>query len=119
MMRKITGNPGSWDEHAHYSPDGKRIVWASSRGLRYDGQNAKEVFTTTQLDYWIMDADGSNEKRLTYFNEPGHEHFRGPGPPVKGVDFSWAPDGMRFVACLLRGETKALASVVIVELTDR
>ncbi len=115
-MRKVTGSPDSWDEHAHYSPDGTRIVWASSRGLRYDGRDAEEVFTTTQLDYWIMDADSSNKERLTFFNEPGHEHFLGTDPPVKGVDFSWAPDGRRFVACLLRGETKELASIVIVEL---
>ena len=117
-MSKITGDPGSWDEHAHYSPDGKKIVWASSRGLRYDGRSAEEVFTTTQLDYWIMDADGSNEERLTFFNESGHEHFIGADPPVKGVDFSWAPDGRRFVVCLLRGETKKLASIAAVELTS-
>jgi Tol biopolymer transport system component len=116
--KKITGDPDSWDEHAHYSPDGKKIVWASSRGLKYDGQSMEEVFASTMLDYWIMDANGSNQERLTYFNEPDHQHYLGGDHPVTAVDFSWSPDGKRIVACLLRGVAKALASVVIIELVD-
>lgn len=117
-VRELTNNPNSWDEHAHYSPDGKKIIWASSRGYPYGGETMEEILKTTKLDYWIMDADGSNKQKLTYFNEPGHEHYIGGDPPVKTVDYSWNPDGKKIVACLLRGTANELAKVVIIELTD-
>jgi len=74
-----------WNEHAHYSPDGRLIVWMSNLGLRSGG-----------AEYWIMNSDGSNKRRLTYFNEKGHPQYRGPNTMV--ADFSWRPDGKAFGA---------------------
>jgi Tol biopolymer transport system component len=74
-----------WNEHAHYSPDGRFIVWMSNRGLSSRG-----------AEYWIMDSDGSNKRRLTYFNEKGHPQYVGPNTMV--ADFSWRPDGKAFGA---------------------
>jgi len=43
----------AWDRHPSFSPDGSQIVFFSNRtGIR-------------QL--WIMNADGSNQRQLTYF----------------------------------------------------
>jgi hypothetical protein len=47
-------------------------------------------------EYWIMDSDGSNKRRLTYFNEKGHPQYVGPNTMV--ADFSWRPDGKAFGA---------------------
>lgn len=60
-----------WDEHAHYTPDGKQIIWMSSmdQGQREGEINQIKVKT----DYWIMDADGKNKKRITFFNAPEKE----------------------------------------------
>ncbi len=71
-----------WNEHAHYSPDGRVIVWMSNLGHR------------SGADYWIMNSDGSNKRRLTYFNEKGHPQYVGPNTMV--ADFSWRPDGKAF-----------------------
>jgi Tol biopolymer transport system component len=89
-MHQLTDNPDQWDEHAHYSPDGKKIVWASSHGYEYD---PKKWVETLKTDLWIMDCDGSNKERLTYFNEHGHHEYM--GYPVIVADNSWSPDGQR------------------------
>ncbi|GIV78420.1 MAG: hypothetical protein KatS3mg050_2814 [Litorilinea sp.] len=51
--RQLTHNEWEWDHSPSFSPDGSQIVFASNRvsGLR-------------QL--WIMDADGSNPRQLTF-----------------------------------------------------
>jgi Tol biopolymer transport system component len=66
---RLTRDPAAWDEHAHYSPDGKKIVWMSSRGLRF----TVKPFDL-QTEFWLMDADGSNPKRLTFFHDPASSH---------------------------------------------
>ncbi|MGB5987631.1 MAG: hypothetical protein WBG37_20160, partial [Desulfobacterales bacterium] len=73
-----------YNEHAHISPDGRFIVWMSSvgNGDTYD-------FYKVGTDYWLMNIDGSNKRRLTYLNRPGHPHFR--GRYAVAADFSWDP----------------------------
>jgi Tol biopolymer transport system component len=52
-------------------------------------------------DYWIMDADGKNQRRLTYFNEPGHdESIQSPSGAV-AADFAWSPDGRQIAAYVM------------------
>jgi Tol biopolymer transport system component len=60
------------DREPSYSPDGRRIAFASSRS-----GEAREV--------WLADADGTNAVQLT----------RGPGKFVGGA--RWSPDGRRIV----------------------
>ncbi len=59
------------DYNAQYSPDGKRIVFHSTRS------GASEI--------WVSDADGSNAVRLTNFNAP-----------ITGSP-RWSPDGQWIV----------------------
>lgn len=79
--RKLTD--GNYNEHALFSPDGKHIVWISS------------TESDRGTDYWIMDADGSNKRRLTFFNEKGHPHSA--GRRVVVADFAWSRDGKSIV----------------------
>jgi len=90
--RDLTGSD-DWNEHAHYSPDGSKIIWASSHGIQ---QN--EALKITRNDYWIMNADGSDKRRLTFFNEPGAPEYRASYNIAS--DLSWSPDGKAFVADL-------------------
>jgi Tol biopolymer transport system component len=69
-----------YNEHAKYSPDGKYIVWMTNRGNKGGG-----------TDYWIMNADGSNQRRLTSFNVKGAPEYVGRKTAV--ADFAWRPDG--------------------------
>jgi Tol biopolymer transport system component len=75
-----------WNEHAHYSPDGEHIAWM----LRNSDRREKGT------DFWLMRADGSAKRRLTYFNRKGHPHHA--GDAVVAADLAWSPDGSSIAA---------------------
>lgn len=87
---RLTQN-NEWDEHAHFSPNGRFILWASSEGIAQP-KETREL----RLDYWIMNADGSGKHRLTAFNDRGaSEHLPG---RIVASDLDWSPDGRAIVA---------------------
>ena len=90
-LKRLTSTLDEWDEHAHYSPDGEKIVWMSSIGYPFDPEKISDLRT----ELWMMDADGSNKTRLTYFNEPGHPEYN--GMQTVAGDCSWSPDGTKLV----------------------
>ena len=75
-LKQLTNAPG-YDAEAAYSPDGKRIVFCSLRGaypktaLSAKDLKQFEVDPSYFGDIYIMDADGSNQTRLT--NSPGYD----------------------------------------------
>jgi Tol biopolymer transport system component len=77
----------AYNEHASYTPDGRHILWMSSRGNRNRG-----------TDYWLMDLDGSHKRRVTYFNQPGCPDYT--GDRIVMADSSWSPGGDRLAAYL-------------------
>jgi len=99
-----------WNEHAIYSPDGRFIAWMSNVGNRSGG-----------TDYWIMNSDGSNKRRLTYFNEKGHPEYAGKKTVV--ADLAWRPDGAAFAAYVggkvLTESSSDPSRIVLVELRLR
>lgn len=100
-LTRLTGTDEDWDEHAHYSPDGKRIAWMSSTGFDIEwgdisGHNWKKYLIT---ELWLMDVDGSKQERLTYFNTEGYPEYRS-GQRCVISDSAWSPDGRRIVALL-------------------
>jgi dipeptidyl aminopeptidase/acylaminoacyl peptidase len=74
-IRNLSNHP-SFDGYPEWSPDGKRIIFVSSR----HGQ------TTSHLQLFVMNADGSNIKQLTR-NKITEEDVRP----------SWSPDGKKIV----------------------
>jgi Tol biopolymer transport system component len=77
---------GGWNEHAHFSPNGRRIIWMrKNRGILGRG-----------TDYWIMKSDGTAKRRLTYFNQRGHPHYN--GETVVVADFAWSRSGASIAA---------------------
>jgi len=89
----LTGSRGVWDRFATYSPNGKKIIWTSSRGIRirYLGTRGEKWQRYLQSELWIMDADGRRQKQLTFFNQAGHPHFE--GRRVFLGDSAFSPDG--------------------------
>jgi len=119
-LTNLTSSPDDWDEHAQYSPDGKKIAWISSTGFDIDFKSIEGhewmKYLTTEL--WIMDADGSNKQRLTYFNEPGYAEYMD-GKRCIVSDISWSPDGKRIITLVAyegQGFAGLKAKIVIVEL---
>lgn len=100
-LRQLTR--GDYNEHASYTPDGRSILWMSNRQSRRGG-----------TDWWIMNADGTNQRRLTYFNEPGHPHDM--GRTVWAGLGSFSPDGRRFVGDIQTNLITQEAMIKIVEL---
>jgi len=96
----------TWDEHAHYSPDGTKIIWMSSRGLRFDVKPF-----TLETEFWIMNRDGTYQQQLTWFHTPGHPHYINK-PFVVAADFDWRRDGNQIAALVLinRPETRKRGS---------
>ena len=96
-----------YNEHAQYSPDGKKIIWMSTNG----NKKPEEVKQVSYTDWWIMNADGSDKKRLTYFNKKGHPHFVLWG--TCAADYAWLPDGSGFIGYYFTSSILNFKEVVV------
>ncbi len=94
-LENLTSSFDQWDEHAHFSPGGKKIVWMSSKAYNWDAEQIRELRT----DLWMMDVDGSDKTQLTFFNEP--ESLEYTGERIVVADMAWSPDGISLVAYLI------------------
>jgi len=100
-LTRLTATFSDWDEHAHWSPGAGLIAWMSSTPLDVTypenmGPHDWRYYLATEL--WLMNADGSQKQRLTYFNEPGHSHHRARRTAVS--DSAWGPDGNSLLVLL-------------------
>ena len=72
-------------------------------------------------DLWIMDADGSNKERLTFYNEPDHPHIKAARTVVS--DSSWSPEGNSLIVLVAHYDgtgpsSKATAELVLVTIHE-
>jgi TolB protein len=72
-LLQLTDNPG-YDGGAFFSPNSEQIVWRASRPRggdlnRYRANLEMGIVEPGELDIYVMDADGSNQRRVT--NIPG------------------------------------------------
>lgn len=87
--RRRVSRAGSHDYEPDWSPDGKRIAFGGVRG---------EAVTTVNV--YVIDADGTDERRLTSFQQGEDGCFYA---AIRGID--WSPDGewiafaMAYVGC--------------------
>jgi len=94
--RKLTHEPRDWDEHAIFSPDGGRIAFISSRGLKFSTRPFE-----LQTEFWLMRPDGGGQRRLTYFHQQGHRHHREADFQV-AADSAWREDGRALAGLVIR-----------------
>ena len=88
-VRRLTNRIG-YDGGPWFSPDGKKIVWRAwypeteeEKAMWRDAM-ANDYIIAVPLDLWVMNADGSNKRRLT---KNGATNW---AP-------SWHPDGKRII----------------------
>ncbi len=101
------GKESAYDEIAQYSPDGTKIVWGTNRNNKNKG-----------MDYWVMDADGTNQKRLTWFNHPTKNKFLPKDQAYTAVDFSFHPDGKRILARIFTDWVKQVGFTAMIDLKE-
>jgi Tol biopolymer transport system component len=110
-LTNLTDSPDEWDEHGQISPDGTKVLWMSSKGMPLTAR-AAEVKT----DFWIMNIDGSNKQRLTWFNDPKNPQYIKGG--VTAGDSSWSPDGKHVVGYLIEDATRNLGKIVMMDVNE-
>ncbi len=82
-VRNLTRSP-AWDEHAYFTPDGKRISYMSS------GPYPKDALKTELM---MMNADGTDQVQLTHFNVSGFpDSTSDQGMPTRAL---WDATGRR------------------------
>lgn len=64
QIRELTTE--SFAQAPTYTPDGRQIVYMSGQGADIF------PFQLQGADWWIMNADGSDKRRLTHMNQRGH-----------------------------------------------
>ena len=73
------------DEDPVSSPDGKKIAWKYCDEYPCEGDD----------EIYLMDSDGENKVRLTYFSDPSSDYY---DPLAKqNTEISWKPDGSSLV----------------------
>ena len=102
---RLLTNGDDYNEHASYSPDGHHIVWMTSRDNPNHG-----------TDWWMMNADGSNYRRLTYFNRRGSPQFAGGLLAVYACLTDWAPNGLELLGGVQYSLVKQEGRIVLMTL---
>lgn len=114
QRRNLTGTFG-YDAEGAYSPNGEQIVFASNRHAYAGEMTAAQdaIFEhdlSFMMDLYLMDADGSNVRRLT--DAPGYDG--GPFFSFDGKTITWrrfSADGSQaeiYTMELARGEEKQI-----------
>jgi len=91
----------NWEEGACWSPDGKKIIYPPDKGSPYklNFNDPNWPVQPRTREYWIMNADGTNKRQLTYFNTPGSPEYVGIGKGRRVIvaECSFSPDGKKMV----------------------
>jgi Tol biopolymer transport system component len=95
VVERLTASMDVWDEFAHYSPSGRKIVWMSSADCGCNPYALRDLRT----DLWIMNADTSEKMRLTRFSDPASPGYIAEDTFV--TDSTWSPDGRKLAFYLV------------------
>ncbi len=99
-----TGFFSDYNEFAFYVPQDDDIVYGRTVGSSTGG-----------LDYWVMSPDGSEQQRLTYFNERWNVQGLGGYSAVGGLAFD-PNDPNRFVAGVATNMTGSAQNAYMVDI---
>ncbi|MDY7092206.1 MAG: hypothetical protein SX243_04455 [Acidobacteriota bacterium] len=113
-LTRLTRTLGDYDDQMHYSPAGDWFAWASDRNvppiLRGTGRSAARPIPR---DVWLMNADGSGEQRLTYFNP---RNSRNPADGAVVSDLAWSPRGDQLAVHVVRDFQAPREEIYLIDL---
>lgn len=96
---RLTHSRGGAEEYARLSPTGRHVAFTSNAEIR-GAEPDQTVPPTIRRELWLMDADGSNKRRLTFFNDPTSDHSLG---HTYVGDLVWSPRGDQIAVHVLWG----------------
>jgi hypothetical protein len=74
------------------------------------------LFTTYITDFWLMNPDASNQRQITFFNDPTAPEYIPTYTGVAAADNCWSPDGTQFVAFIAtRRGVPQQGSIILVQ----
>lgn len=95
-FRNLTNTPRDWEEHAHLSPDGRKISFMGNTGLNNGWTKFTNFMDWLKTELFLMNPDGTDLQQVTRFNEPGFPEST--GSRTVFADHDWSPDGTRIGA---------------------
>lgn len=112
-LTQLTVND-EWDEHAHFIAGGSHIVWVSSEGVPQPKRKTLEdiIQDPPKLEYWIMNPDGTDKRRLSFFNDPSNPAYMDITGGVGLGDFDPGPQGFTLVAKIREGSEKEVTVLI-------
>ncbi|MCY3969696.1 MAG: hypothetical protein OXG74_07170 [Acidobacteria bacterium] len=96
---RLTHSRGGAEEFARLSPTGRHVAFTSNAEIR-GTEPDQTVPPSVRRELWLMDADGSNKRRLTFFNDPTSDHSLG---HTYVGDLAWSPSGDQIAVHVLWG----------------
>ena len=96
---RLTHSRGGVEEHVRLAPTGRHLAFTSNAEIR-GTEPGQSVPPTARRELWLMDADGSNKRRLTFFNDPKSDHSLG---HTYVGDLAWSPRGDQIAVHVLWG----------------
>ncbi len=99
---RLTHSRSGADEYARLSPTGRHVAFTSNAGIR-GAEPDQAVPAADRRELWLMDADGSNKRRLTFFNDPASDHSLG---HAYVGDLAWSPRGDRIAVHVVWGGSR-------------
>ncbi len=99
---RLTHSRAGADEYARISPAGRHLAFTSNAGIR-GTEPDQTVPSSARRELWLMDADGSNKRRLTFFNDSTSEHSLG---HTYVGDLAWSPRGDQIAVHVLWGGSR-------------
>jgi len=107
-------NDDDWDEFGQFVNNDRQIIWSSSSGIPQEKTYgfAQVIKSPPKLDYWIMDVDGTNRRRLTRFNDPDSQQYIKNDFGVGLADFEASSDGKIIIGKMrLKDRSDSIAKV--------
>lgn len=92
-LTNLTSSNNHWDEMGTYSPSGQKIVWLSTNGIISDNWNGD--LGKFRSEVFMMNGDGSEKMRLTFFNDSDSPEFLSTNTHTG--DMSWNLDGTKLL----------------------
>lgn len=92
QLKNLTNSNDQWDEQGSFSPNGRRIVFMSSRNNpEFNPRSMKSL----RAEDFVISADGGQLQQLTHFNSSGFAEST--TEQSAATKAAWSPDGSQLI----------------------